>query len=164
VTSVLADVKEFVVPLDLVESTLKRLRAAGRGGYEAFVLWGGVLDTEDDTRFRMTDSYLPEQSTMVTENGLLVLVDGEALFRVNRAFHERGLILAAQVHSHPTSAYHSDTDDAFAMVTLIGGLSGVVPDFGDDGIERLADWAWYRLSGPGEWSELESSTSIRFEQ
>ena len=51
-----------------------------------------------------------------------------------------------------------------AMVTLIGGLSGVVPDFGDGGIERLADWAWYRLSGPGEWSELESSTSIRFEQ
>ncbi len=128
--SVLADVDEFFVPLDLVEGTLKRLRAAGRRGYEAFVLWGGVLDADDPTRFSLTDSYLPEQSTMTTDSGLLVLIDGEALFRVNRAFHERGLILAAQVHSHPTSAYHSDTDDAFAMVTLIGGLSGVVPDFG----------------------------------
>jgi hypothetical protein len=163
VASVLADITEFIVPLDLVEGTLKRLHAAGRGGYEAFVLWGGVVDAEDQTRFRMTDSYLPEQSTMVTENGLLVLVDGEALFRVNKAFHERGLILAAQVHSHPTDAFHSDTDDEFAMVTLVGGLSGVVPDFGDGGIERLTDWAWYRLSGPGDWSEIGSSTTIRFE-
>jgi hypothetical protein len=163
VTSVLADIEEFIVPIDLVEKTLERLRAAGRGGYEAFVLWGGIVDPEDPARFRMAGSYLPEQSTMSTESGLLVLIDGEALFRVNRAFHERGLILATQVHSHPTSAYHSETDDAFAMVTLIGGLSGVVPDFGEGGVERLGDWAWYRLDGPGQWSDIDASTTIRFE-
>ena len=160
--SVLAAVDEFFVPLDLVEDTLTRLRGAGRRGYEAFVLWGGRVDADDPKRFQITEAYLPEQSTMATENGLLVLVDGEALFRVNRAFHERGLILAAQVHSHPTGAYHSDTDDAYAMVTLIGGLSGVVPDFGVGGLERLEDWAWYRLTGPAEWSPLDSSTTIHF--
>lgn len=160
--SALAAVEEFFVPLDLAERTLERLRRAGRRGYEAFVLWGGELDSEDPKRFRVVESYLPEQSTMATESGLLVLIDGEALFRVNRAFHERGLILAAQVHSHPTDAYHSDTDDAYPMVTLLGGLSGVVPDFGDGGIGRLEDWAWYRLTGPGAWSPLDSTTTIHF--
>jgi hypothetical protein len=98
----------------------------------------------------------------LTDSGLLVVVDGEALFRVNRAFHVRGLILAVQVHSHPTDAYHSKTDDAYPMVTLVGGLSGVVPDFGDGGIDRLDDWAWYRLTGSGEWKPLDSGTSIHF--
>lgn len=162
--SVLSAVRDFFVPLDLVDHTLTRLRRAGRSGYEAFVLWGGQVDPEDSSRFQVTDSYLPEQSTMSTDSGLLVVVDGEALFRVNRAFHERGLILAAQVHSHPTDAYHSQTDDAYPMVTLDGGLSGVVPDFGAGGLDRLDDWAWYRLAGSGEWKQLDSATSIHFSQ
>ncbi len=48
------------------------------------------------------------------------------------------------------------------MVTLLGGLSGVVPDFGEGGVERLEDWAWYRLSGLGEWSPLDTKTTITF--
>ena len=42
-------------------------------------------------------------------------------FRVNRTFYEQGLTLAGQVHSHPADAYHSDTDDAYPLMTLIGG-------------------------------------------
>ena len=45
--SVLAEVSEFIVPLELVEDTLARLRKAGEAGYEAFVLWGGQLDPDD---------------------------------------------------------------------------------------------------------------------
>lgn len=160
--SALAEVSEFVVPLELVEDTLARLRQAGEAGYEAFVLWGGQLDPDDDCRFLLREAYLPEQSTISTGDGLLVVIDGEALFRVNRAFHQHGLILAAQIHSHPTAAYHSETDDAYPMVTLLGGLSGVVPDFGKGGIERLEDWAWYRLSRLGEWSPLDTKTTITF--
>lgn len=158
----LSGVHEFSVPIELVDLTLDRLRTAGRSGYEAFVLWGGRADPSDPTRFCFLDSYLPEQTTMSTEDGLLVLIEGEALFRVNRAFHDRGLTLAGQVHSHPGDAYHSDTDDAYPMVTLLGGLSGVVPDFGRGGRERLDEWAWYRLTGPGQWSALNSETRIEF--
>jgi hypothetical protein len=160
--SSLSAVRKFSVPLDLVDQTLRRLQRAGRSGYEVFVLWGGKVDQDDVTSFNFTHSYLPEQRTLSTEEGLLVVVDGEALFRVNRAFHKEGLILAAQIHSHPTDAYHSETDDAYPMVTLLGGLSGVVPDFGDGGIRRLEEWAWYRLCGPGQWRPVDSSTSIQF--
>lgn len=152
-------VREFVVPLELVDQTLEPMHEAGRQGYEAFVLWGGHL--AEDT-FEFAAVYCPKQTTSRGEEGLLVMVDGEALFRVNRAFYERGLILGGQVHSHPTDAYHSSTDDTYPLMTLAGGLSAVVPDFGEGGRERLSEWAWYRLVGTGEWAPLDDETRITF--
>jgi hypothetical protein len=157
----LCGVEEFVVPLGLVDQTLGPLQEAGREGYEAFVLWGGRLGGDGGTLV-FESAYFPEQTTSRTKDGLLVVVEGDALFRVNRAFYERGLILAGQVHSHPTDAYHSDTDDAYPLMTLVGGLSGVVPDFGDGGRERLGEWAWYRLVGPGDWAAVGPTTRIVF--
>lgn len=156
----LAEVEEFVVPLELVDQTLEPLQEAGRRGYEAFVLWGGQFDGLG--RFEFVSAYFPEQTTSRGEEGLLVVVEGEALYRVNRAFYEQGLILGGQVHSHPTDAYHSDTDDAYPLMTLMGGLSGVVPDFGQRGRERLEEWAWYRLVGAGEWAAVGDETRISF--
>jgi hypothetical protein len=153
-------VREFVIPFELVDQTLEPLQDAGRRGYEAFVLWGGRL--EEEGRFEFVSAYFPEQTMSRGQEGLLVTVEGEALFRVNRAFYERGLILGGQVHSHPTDAYHSSTDDAYPMMTLIGGLSGVVPDFGDRGRDRLDEWAWYRLVEVGVWAPAGDETKIGF--
>jgi hypothetical protein len=156
----LTEVDEFVVPLQLVDETLDPLRAAGRKGYEAFVVWGGRLDGPH--RFEFVSAYFPEQTASRGDDGLLVVVDGAALFRVNRAFYAKGLTLAGQVHSHPTAAYHSDTDDAHPLMTLTGGLSVVVPDFGEGGRNRLGEWAWYRLVAPGEWAPTAEETRITF--
>jgi hypothetical protein len=156
----LADVREFIVPLELVDQTLEPLQEAGLKGYEAFVLWGGLLF--EDVRFEFVSAYVPAQTTSRGEEGLMVYVDGEALFRVNRAFYESGLVLGGQVHSHPTDAYHSATDDAYPLVTLVGALSAVVPDFGDGGRRRLDEWAWYRLVSVGEWAPVSNETEIVF--
>jgi hypothetical protein len=157
----LASVEEFVVPLELVDQTLEPLQKAGKQGYEAFVLWGGRLD-ESGGRMTFESAYFPAQTTSRTEDGLLVVVEGDALFRVNRTFYAQGLTLAAQVHSHPTDAYHSETDDTYPLMTLEGGLSGVVPDFGRGGRGRLEEWAWYRLVGPRDWAAIGSETRITF--
>jgi hypothetical protein len=157
----LIHVREFSVPLGLVDQTLERVQEAGQKGYETFVLWGGTLD-DTRHRFQFVSGYVPAQTTTRGEDGLLVVVDGDALFQVNRAFYEEGLTLAAQVHSHPTDAYHSETDDAYPLMTLIGGLSGVVPDFGAGGRARLDDWAWYRLTGPGTWAAVDADVRITF--
>ena len=154
----LEQVREFTIPLELVDQTLLPLQEAGKAGYEAFVLWGGRFLGED--AFEFVSLYVPEQTTMRGPEGLLVYVDGEALFRVNRDFYERGLVLGGQVHSHPTDAYHSDTDDMYPLVTLVGGLSAVVPDFGDGGRGRFKDWAWYRLTGPARWTSLGDATRV----
>lgn len=154
----LADITEFVVPIKLIDQTLTPLQEAGREGYEAFVLWGGRR--LEDRQFEFVSAYFPAQTTSQRSDGLLVVVDGEALFRVNRAFYEQGLTLAGQVHSHPTDAYHSDTDDAYPLMTLVGGISAVVPDFGKGGRTRLGDWAWYRLVGHGQWDPIGVETKV----
>jgi hypothetical protein len=155
----LTDVNEFVIPDSLIEQTLQPLRDAGKQGYEAFVVWGG--QKSGSAQFTFAAAYFPEQTASQTPSGLLVEVSGDALFRVNRAFYEHGLTLGAQVHSHPTDAYHSDTDDTYPLMTLLGGLSVVIPDFGRGGRSRIGDWAWYRLVGPGAWEPLGVETRIR---
>jgi hypothetical protein len=155
----LTGVREFVVPLQLLDQTLQPLQEAGRRGHEAFVVWGGRL-SDEGTRLEFVSAYFPEQTATRTEHGLLVVVQGEALFRANRAFYQHGLILAGQIHSHPTEAYHSETDDTYPLMTLVGGLSGVVPDFGAGGRDAVGEWAWYRLAGPGEWVAVGQDTSV----
>lgn len=155
----LEHIEEFVVPRTLVSQTLRPLQAAGEQGHEAFVLWGGRA--QGRVGFRFERAYLPRQTATRSERGLLVVVDGTALFRVNRDFYGLGLTLAGQVHSHPTEAYHSTTDDEYPLITLRGGLSAVVPDFGGGGEARLADWAWYRLAGTAEWMPIGAETTIR---
>jgi hypothetical protein len=91
------------------------------------------------------------------------MVEGAALFEVNKTLYERGEILGAQVHSHPTEAYHSPTDDQFPLATLIGSLSVVVPNFAREAPGDLEDWAWYRLVEYHNWEPATARTTIEFE-
>ena len=154
-------IRSFVVPADVVLGTAEFLREVGRHGAEGFVLWCGRKEAPE--RFRFTSAYIPEQRAYQTEDGLLVVVEGEALFRVNKELYERGEILGGQVHTHPTSAYHSDTDDHYPLVTLVGALSLVIPNFAREAPEDRSNWAYYRLQDYGRWMPLDEQTQVIFE-
>lgn len=102
----------------------------------------------------------PKQTAHKTPDGLMVTVDGHALFTINRTLYDRGEILAGQVHSHPTDAYHSSTDDHYPLVTLTGALSVVVPDFAAHAPDDIDHWAWYRLVATGTWAHLTRADRI----
>lgn len=155
--SPLAGATSFVVPSPLLEATLDVFRDAGDRGCEAFVVWGATID---NGAVHFATMLVPDQVAYQTDEGLLVTVDGDALFKINRTLYERSEILAAQVHSHPTEAFHSDTDDCFSLVTLAGALSLVLPYFGREGLEGSQGWAWYRLVGEGQWSPLTSRDRV----
>jgi hypothetical protein len=157
----LLPIRTFVIPLGIIDDTIAFLRRVGSGGFEGFVLWSGQTVGRD--RFEFRSIMIPEQSAMMTDSGLLVTVEGKALFEVNKAVHERGEILAAQVHSHPTSAYHSSTDDTFPLVTLVGALSVVIPDFARNAPADVEHWAWYRLSKRAEWVPASRNTRVEIE-
>jgi hypothetical protein len=150
----------FRVPILILDQTLEVVREAGRHGGEAFVVWGGQM-AEDQKTLAFTSCLIPRQTAHTTPNGLLVTVEGDALFEINQALYRRGEVLAAQVHSHPQEAYHSDTDDCFSLVTLKGALSVVIPRFGVDGINELTGWAWYRLTGQNQWAHLTGGDRIQ---
>ena len=157
----LLDVRTFVIPMGVLSETIEFLQQVGERGFEGFVLWAG--ERVDPGTFRFLSCLVPRQSAMVTERGLLVTVDGEALFEVNKVVHERNQILAAQVHSHPTAAYHSETDDTYPLVTLVGALSIVLPDFARRAPEDIESWAWYRLSGRAKWEPATKTTEVEIE-
>jgi hypothetical protein len=154
----LTDVHRFRLPGRILDVTLELLAPAARAGQEAFVVWGGRAVGDRELRF--TSALRPRQRAVATEDGLLVTVDGEALFEVNRTLFSRGEILAGQLHTHPTDAYHSDTDDHYPLVTLLGALSVVVPDFGRAGRAGLAQWAWYRLVGCGRFQPVDPAREV----
>jgi hypothetical protein len=155
--SPLAEIQAFTIPLSLAEATLDVVQEAGRQGAEVFVLWGAQI-RESGAEFR--SMIVPEQVAHRTDQGLLVTVEGAALFAVNKSIYERGELLAAQVHSHPTEAYHSTTDDSFSLVTLTGALSIVIPDFGRDRLAAVPRWAIYRLAAGTSWVELSSRDRV----
>jgi hypothetical protein len=157
----LLGVRTFVLPRAIVAETVQFLQKVGAGGFEGFALWAGTFDAPK--RFRFSTCVIPEQRAMLTQSGLLVTVSGKALFDVNKALHARGEILAAQIHSHPRAAYHSDTDDAYPLVTLVGGLSVVVPDFARNAPADIDEWAWYRLSNRAKWEPTTERTTVEIE-
>ena len=141
---------KFRVPRAEALRTVEHLRDRGRHGVEGVVLWAGVLQ---DGAFNVRRAVVPEQTAHRSPSGLMYVVEGDELLRVNQALYRDGLVLGAQVHSHPSDAYHSDLDDAHAIVTVVGGLSVVVPDFGRGPI-RPAAWAVYRLASDGRWVDV----------
>lgn len=158
-SSPLAAVTAFRIPRSLLTETIEVLVDAGTAGQEAFVVWGGTV-SDDGTSLTFTSALTPEQDAFQTPDGLLVTVDGPSLFEVNRALYARGELLAGQVHSHPTTAFHSSTDDHYPLVTLAGALSVVIPDFARHAPADIKRWAWYRLIAAGAWAPLEADDRI----
>jgi len=141
---------QVVVPVSLADFANEHLRRVGRDGYEGFALWAGVREEEV---FHVTECIIPAQSGLRYENGVCVRVEGDELFRLSVHLFEAGLQLVAQLHSHPGSAYHSDTDDTFPIATTAGAFSLVVPDFACAPF-ALDRCAVYRLIPGDGWVEL----------
>lgn len=135
----------------LVTRTVEALRVFGRNGNEGFVVWVGTIS---GVVAHVTDSIVPPQNSIRNESGVGYFIDGATLFALNKLLHQERVTLIAQVHSHPTEAYHSQADDAYAVVTAEGGVSIVVPDFAR-GRPNLNDYAVYRLR-QRKWTPLSS--------
>jgi hypothetical protein len=105
----------------------------------------------------VTNLLIPRQRATRTSEGVCASVDADEMYRINAELFKAELRLIAQIHSHPTDAYHSDTDDENALVRTVGCLSLVVPDFAMRPFS-LADTAVYRLDRTGTWQELEQQS------
>ena len=152
----LSSCHRFSISAEHLADTERALSEAGGEGYERFAFWSGRPG--DNGLFEVRALHVPQQVSYRTCHGLLVRVEGPELHRLNIWLFEHKQILAAQVHAHPTDAYHSDTDDAFPVVTIDGGLSIVVPNFCRQGLISPGT-VIYRLC-PDGWIE---DATIRLE-
>lgn len=150
------DLEELRVPRRLADEAQAHLRAVGRRGNEGFALWVG---RRAGGTFQVDETIIPEQRGIQSASGVCVTVGSEELFRINRYLYSTRRQLVAQIHSHPTDAYHSETDDAFPIATTAGAFSLVVPDFAVRPFS-LDDCAIYRLVPGDGWLEF-PPTAVR---
>ncbi|MFL5560845.1 MAG: Mov34/MPN/PAD-1 family protein [Gemmatimonadaceae bacterium] len=146
----------LLVPRSLADSAQRHLRKVGRSGNEGFALWAGRFQGRE---FVVEETIIPAQHAMRCETGVCVRVDGDELFRINRHLYSIGRLLVAQLHSHPTEAYHSETDDEYPIATTAGAFSLVIPDFAVRDF-ALDDCAVYRLVPGQGWLEF-PATAVR---
>jgi hypothetical protein len=155
----LTGVSKVIIPESVLAAVVGFMRSAGRIGCEALALWVGDREGE---RFNVREAYIPEQRCIRGEAGLLVHVDDEALHQMNVWLFEKRYTIVAQLHSHPTGAYHSETDELFPIATKRGSFSIVVPNFARDPF-HFRDCAVYCLNESG-WAELDvQETAAIFE-
>lgn len=147
-------VQRFEFTKDSLVEAYSFLGQAGVKSFEAVALFAGQLQ---GTSARIERVIFPLQRSYKTKSGLLYEVDGDELHRINMELYKNNLKLFAQIHSHPGEAYHSETDDEFAIVATIGGLSIVVPNFAQENLDHRT-WAYYRLSKNSVWNELEQQS------
>jgi proteasome lid subunit RPN8/RPN11 len=145
-----------VVPALVVAQTLRELRGAGVDNRERVVLWLGAR-TGDSINVR--EAFVPLQEAdedyfWIPPRGMSELLSH---LRQNR------LMTAAQVHSHPEHAFHSEADDRWAIVRHEGALSLVVPFFGLDTTEEtfVEDTLVFQLSKSNRWLEVPSESVHR---
>jgi proteasome lid subunit RPN8/RPN11 len=153
----LSGVTTVAVPRSSVDEIQAHLRRVGRDGYEGL---GLLVGRQDGERFEVTQAVIPAQRHRRTSDGVCVIVEGPELHRLNVWLYRKKLTLVAQIHSHPGRAYHSDTDDAYAVATTVGCLSLVVPDFARRPFE-LRDVASYRLDAKARWKPLSRAEVAR---
>jgi hypothetical protein len=147
------DIQRFEFDYSSVKEAYSFLNKAGKKSFEAVALFAGRIDGD----VAIIDNVIfPLQESLKTRYGLLYTVDGEELHRINLWLYKNNLKLIAQIHSHPTEAYHSDTDDEYPIISTLGGLSIVVPYFARYP-PNYEDWSYFRLDDHITWKELNTS-------
>lgn len=143
-------IKEIRIPLQCINQAYGTMRDAGSRGLEGVALFAGI---ENGNIFEIMTTIIPKQNALNLEGGLLYSVDGEELHKIDIWLYNNKQSLIAQIHSHPGEAYHSETDDAYPIIAVAGGISIVVPDFAIGPIE-IRQWAAYRLHAYRKWVRL----------
>lgn len=142
------DITSIYLPESCALSALNWMYKMGEKEVEGVALWAGV---RSNNAFHIKRTIIPEQKAGSLEEGLIYVVDGKELHRISLELFDTDMQLIAQIHSHPGEAYHSETDDAYPIVTVLGGVSVVVPNFARGGL-NISEWAVYRFLPETNWT------------
>ena len=139
----------ILVPSSIIDQTLAKLQHVGRRRSECVVLW---LGRREDDNIRVEELYVPIQEASydyfhIPENSM------ERLFQKIRP---QRLMIAAQVHTHPRSAFHSYADDTWAIIRHAGALSLVIPYFAQRTHQKtfVSHTSVFALSSQNVWCKV----------
>lgn len=131
----------------LLDETLIRLRAGAGPGTERVALW--LAPASSTGVSRIVELHEPEQDVSVDR----FYLPPHSLRALLARLRQGRLKIAAQIHTHPGRAFHSDADAEWAIVRHVGALSLVLPRFAiKTTVATFFDEVkTYELSGANEW-------------
>jgi hypothetical protein len=136
----------------VLERSFEQLRHCGGARRECVVLWTGPLAQPG----LIDDVVHPAHTASAVGYDIDPAWIGQLWLEL--AKHAR--TVRAQVHTHPSSAYHSSQDDAHALVHTPRYLSLVIPDFASGPIS-LVDAFLTERGSDGSWHELDPQAAIQ---
>ncbi len=143
------------VPRDIVNKTIEQLQVAGKKAHECMVLW---LGERDGRLILVRKLFIPVQRA----TSVSLQIPPSAVQRLFDELRKERYMIAAQVHSHPREAFHSEADDCLALPRHEGAISLVLPHFGQftSLSSFLRDAVCYRLSKDNVWEETNVDDNV----
>lgn len=137
--------RRVVVTASTLAEAAEGLRASGVKGHEGIVYFTGIVG-------RDTTLAISAVAPAVTATRGSVDVGYDGMATVVRAAARDGLQVVGQLHTHPTTAFHSDGDLRGMRIRYDGYFSIVAPGYGRD-LPSLADadalmWSGGRFVAP----------------
>ena len=149
-TSLPPTLRYYVIPAGILTDTAALLQEPAERQIEAVVVWLGQV--VDPLTARVTTAYRPSQIAYISDMGLAVEVPPDSLAELISNLPS-GVFVLVRLHTHPGTAYHSDTDDTNMLISHQGAISIVIPDFGR-GLFDLAACSVNELRHGQGWVEL----------
>lgn len=138
------------LPASVFTSTIRRLALAGAENRESAAYWIGPRGRQE----KSVESAVFADDYQGFESGMFFARSpARTAFLIGEEIHRRGGTLIAQIHTHPSEAFHSKTDDLYPISHRPGFLSVVVPSFGRD-VRSIRDCRTYVYRGTGRWREV----------
>jgi hypothetical protein len=135
---------------DIVSTTFRTLRECGRGECECAAYWTGPAAEN------LVDGI---EHPIHTRSPFGYEVDDNWLTEFWRRLAASKRSVKVQIHTHPGHAFHSAIDDEWPIVSQVGFVSIVIPEFasGEPSLERA--WVGY-LQEDGKWRRLTSAVEV----
>ena len=141
-------VHKVVVPRHILFDTGEYLKKHGNMGHEGMVLWAGIRPGKNKA---IVKSCIHPQQYCTPVSFDVPLDESQ---RINILLQQKKQVIIAQVHSHPSIAFHSSIDDQFPVTFIIGLFSIVVPEFCQKGLANFSGCEIWEHIGLGRWQRL----------
>jgi hypothetical protein len=145
----LTEIDKITIPRKVLNKTFSFLRQHGKRHHESHAL---LVGKGNKNTFEVSDVWFPMQHN----TSISFTVPEEEVHRINVKLNELQLTTIAQIHTHPSTAFHSPTDNEGAEVVLPGSFSIVIPDFGFIAEDDFDEWEVFRFDGI-DWPPISKS-------
>lgn len=135
---------EVLLASSVLHKTFRILRECGRGECECAAYWIGPSDS---------DSVNGVEHPVHRRSPFGYEINDAWLTNLWKHLAASRQSVKAQIHTHPSEAFHSAADDRWPIVSQAGFLSIVIPDFAGGDVSLVDAWIG-RLGEDGSWRQI----------